>query len=206
MRARYPVSPRAVNKGSRAFRTHESRDAMYKVATFLVDHFWGKPREMADALGVLLLTWNNALYRYGSFDFSALEKTLRKSMALLNGFRKRDIKSYSKNDRTVVEELFNAFLDALKIADGKSKGRRSPVAVSKALHLLAPSFFPLWDDKIAKDYKCNYSTNPSAKYLTFIRIVKNMAEDLDGKIQTHGATVLKIIDEYNYAKFTKQWT
>jgi len=199
------VDPSVVAAGSRAFREHEKRDAMYKVATFLVDHFWGKPQEMADALGVLLLTWNNALYRYGLFDFSALESALRVNMEKLATFRCRDILSFHEGDKEPVERLFGSFLEALKIADGKSQGTRSPVAVAKALHLLAPGFFPLWDDKIAKKYKCRYAINPGKKYVQFIEISKDMAEQVQGKVQTGGATVLKLIDEYNYAKFTKQW-
>src|ERR1051325_5999064 len=45
------------------------------------------------------------------------------------------------------------FLDALRICEGKKKGVGSPVGVAKALHLLAPGFFPLWDEKIAKAYR-----------------------------------------------------
>jgi len=178
---------------------------MYKIATFLVSHFWGKPSEMADALGVLLLTWNNALYRYGIFDFSALETALRQNMNGLKAYRDRDILSFTDADDKPVDALFNSFLDALKIAGGKSKGTRSPVAVAKALHLLAPAFFPLWDDKIATGYHCHYSGNPSAKYLAFVRISKNMAEEIKGLVETGGTTLLKMIDEYNYAKFTKKW-
>jgi hypothetical protein len=178
---------------------------MYKVATFLVKHFWGKPSEMADALGVLLLTWNNALYRYGSFDFGALETVLRENMKDLATYRDRNILSFTDADEEPVRALFNSFLDALKIADGKSKGTRSPVAVAKALHLLAPEFFPLWDNRIARGYHCHYSGNPSAKYLAFIRISKQMAEEIADSVNTGGTAVLKMIDEYNYAKFTKKW-
>jgi hypothetical protein len=204
MTTQYPVDPNVVQAGSRAFRSYEKRDAMYKVATFLVNHFWGKPTEMADALGVLLLTWNNALYRYGLFDFSALETTLRNNMDTLNAFRERDILSFADRDKETIMVLFNAFLDALKIVDGKKKGTRSPVAVAKALHLLAPAFFPLWDDKIAKAYGCYYSTSPGSKYLTFIEKSKIMADGLRGKVKTGGTTLLKVIDEYNYATFTKK--
>jgi len=74
-------SPREFERGYRAFQQHdEKRGAMYKTASFLIDHFWGRPSEMADSLGVLLLTWNQAFYRYGPFDFDALEKCIsRKS-------------------------------------------------------------------------------------------------------------------------------
>ena len=98
-RAEFPVAPKKIQAGSEAFRSFENRDAMYKVATFLVDHYWGKPTEMADALGVLLLTWNNALYRYGIFDFSALEAVLCEKMDTLKAFRDRDIRSFVDQDK-----------------------------------------------------------------------------------------------------------
>lgn len=43
-------------EGCKTFEKHEKRDSMYKVATFLIKHFWGSPRDMSDALGVLLFT------------------------------------------------------------------------------------------------------------------------------------------------------
>ena len=46
--------------GILAFQENGRRDAMYKVAAFLVRYFRGKPSDMADGLGVLLLTWNQA--------------------------------------------------------------------------------------------------------------------------------------------------
>ena len=205
MRMKYSVDPQEVVRGSRAFRSHEKRDAIYRVSTFLVNHSWGKPPEMADALGVLLLVWNNAFYRYGMFDFAELETALRKNMSKLKAYRLRNILSFSDEDDKRVEELFYSFLDALKIADGKKKGMRSPVSVAKALHLLAPEFFPLWDDKIAKAYGCDYRDNPAGKYLLFMEISRKMVQDLRDSADTRGTTFLKMIDEYNYAKFTKRW-
>jgi hypothetical protein len=204
--AEYDVNPQAVDAGSRAFRSHEKRDAIYKVSTFLVEHFWGDPPRMADALGVLLLVWNNAFYRYGLFDYGALEKALQENMAALAEFRARDIATFGEGDGKAIRRLFETFLDALSIADGKFKGRRSPVGVAKALHLLAPNFFPLWDDKIARGYDCYYSDDPAGKYLRFMTISKNMAGHLLGEVRVPSpSTLLKVIDEYNYAKFTKKW-
>lgn len=205
MRTRDIVDPLEVQAGSDAFKKHEKRDAIYKVSTFLVDYFWGDPSQMADALGVLLLVWNNAFYRYGLFDYDTLESVLRTNMVCLNRFRKRGIETLGMEDEEPVNTLFAAFLDGLAIAEGKSKGIRSPVSVAKALHLLAPGFFPLWDNKIAKAYHCHYSHDPSGQYLRFMKICKDMAESLRGKVEIRGSTLLKVIDEYNYAKFTKQW-
>jgi len=63
-------------RGLGKFKEHDPRDAMYNVAKYLLKEFWGKPSDMADGLGVLLLTWNQAFYRYGGFDFKSLEKCI----------------------------------------------------------------------------------------------------------------------------------
>lgn len=100
-----------------------------------------------------------------------------------------------------------SMLEALAIASGTAAGRRSPVAAAKALHLLAPAFFPLWDERIAKAYGCNYSADPVDAYLRFMQITRcvliehatTLAGMQDGKSQ------LKVLGEYNYARFTKNW-
>jgi len=200
------VSPTAFKKGYRAFQKNEPRDAMYKTATFLVQHFWGNPADMADSLGVLLLTWNQAFYRYGSFRFSRLERAINRNMSALEALRGRDIATFAKVDEPEVKRLFAVFLRALRIAHGKKKDTKSPVAVAKALHLLAPSFLPTWDDKIATGYGCYYSPPAATKYVTFMYEMKRLAESLSCSLPPDcGKTFLKLIDEYNYARFTKGW-
>ena len=180
---------------------------MYRTATFLVEHFWGRPAEMADSVGVLLLTWNNAFYRYGLFDFYALEACIETSMERLTAYRGRDILSWDADDDTPVRELFDEFLIALRICEGKKAGVCSPVGVAKALHMLAPRFFPLWDDKIAKAYGCYYAHEASGKYVLFCDRTRLMAEELiqAGFRPQSSKTILKLIDEYNYARYTKGW-
>jgi hypothetical protein len=70
---RHPFSVKAVSLSEletecRAFEQWEPRDSMYRVSTFLVGEWWGNPAKLVDALSVLLLIWNGAFYRYGSFD------------------------------------------------------------------------------------------------------------------------------------------
>ena len=109
-------------RGCAEYERHEGRDSMYKVATFLVKCFWGKPEDMADALGVLLLTWNQALYRYDPPDFDELSKCIADNMNKINHFRQREITTFSASDETSTQELFERFLDALKT---KKSGRKS---------------------------------------------------------------------------------
>lgn len=201
-------TPEEFRRGHRAFQDRERRDAMYKTASFLVSHFWGKPAEIADGLGVLLLTWNQALYRYGSFDFQLLEKTVTANWQMLESFRNRSIFSYTETDDPTIMALFEQFLAALQICEGKKKGTPSPVAVAKTLHLLAPAYFPLWDDKIAKTYGCRYAGQPAVQYVAFLRKMKRLAEHLGLQGTPSGdstKTALKLLDEYNYARYTKRW-
>ncbi len=162
---------------------------------------------MADSLGVLLLTWNHSFYRFGVFDFDKLEDCISKNLLLLDKYRNSSILNYTSADDKAVEHLFQQFLDALRIHNGKKKGVKSPVAVAKALHLLAPDFFPLWDYKIARAYGCAYSSNPAEKYLIFFRKSKEMVENLPSSVDAKamGKTLLKLIDEYNCAKYTRGW-
>lgn len=170
-----PITYQELLQGSKVFVSNEERDAVYKVATYIVNKFWGNPRDTTDGLGVFLLSWNQALYRYGSFDFNALEKCLIANSTTLQQFRQRDIFSYSENDKNAVTGLFNELLEALKTPNGS----HSPVAVAKALHLLAPNFFPLWDNKIAKGYGSfwDWSDVSSQNYLDFMGKTLHVAEE-----------------------------
>jgi hypothetical protein len=196
-------------RGIETFERHEKRDAMYKVATFLVLQFWGKPSEMADGLGVLLLTWNQAFYRYGGFDFDKLEKCIEENLERLESFRERNITTLSENDEQDIERIFNEFMESLQIASGRRQGDKSPVAVAKALHLLAPNFFPLWDYQIARAYGCNYNNNPAERYIQFMKVMKEFYEQIRNynipPKYSKDKTLLKLIDEYNYSKYTKKW-
>ncbi len=194
-------------KGCKEFKKYEKRDAMYKVATFLLSHFWRKSdiADIANGLGVLLLTWNQAFYRYGVFDFDRLEKCIEENFERIDSFRKRDISSLNDSDERNIKNLFNKFLDALQINSGKSKGKKSPVSVAKALHILAPNFFPLWDDRIAKAYNCYYSKDAAGKYVSFCKIIQTVTEKVKNCIPNSKKPILKQIDEYNYSRYTKGW-
>jgi len=315
------ITPDGFIKGIEEFRRNEPRDAMYRIAMYLLKKFWTKSSsitpesaaDIADALGVLLLTWNQAFYRYGIFDFEKLEECIEKNYEIINNFRNRQLQNkdedFLKKQEKIIKGLFNAFLDALqsdiirfsekegklskksrdellnllyawdlhielgeKVRDiyeklrkrkrdslrdslylGKNSKReeymgirissleksmvekipdklirKSSVAVAKALHLLAPHFFPLWDNKIAKAYVGEYSEKSAEKYIEFIgltlKFIRKLEEfcktnkDFNEFLEEHEAktlddiniksqkfSILKLIDEYNYARFTQCW-
>jgi hypothetical protein len=200
------ISPDQLKKGRQAYASHEGRDSIYRVATFLIqDQWWGQHLKMADGITVLLLTWNAPFYRFGKFDHGPLEHCLAQNWTLIEGFRTRDINSFGTSDHKSIRILFADFLYALKISEGKNRGRRSPVAVAKTLHLLAPGFFPLWDEWIACEYNCSYEKDAAEAYIRFCGCVRNVALDLAHRISIPQQELLKAIDEFNYARYSKGW-
>jgi len=132
---------------------------------------------------------------------------------------------FTTNGKNTQEEVANIQIDSSVLPRAKVENllkldlwnkhiKKSPVSVSKALHLLAPRVFPLWDGKIAKQYCCNYSVKDLYKkakqYISFCEKIREVAEQVKeyecvkDKI-SEDKTLVKLIDEYNYARFTKHW-
>lgn len=82
-----------------------------------------------------------------------------------------------------------------------------PVGAAKALHLLAPRFFPLWDTKIAKEYLgggMKKAGKNADRYLRFMELVQGQCERLPDA-RTLGRYQLRALDEFNYCRYTKNW-
>ena len=188
---------------------------MYRISTRLIDQYWEDDYEVSNALGVLLLTWNSAFYRFGYFKYDEIEGSIRKHRVTLNLLRERELTTMESKDQELLRPVFYDFLASLrsigkKRAKNEGKLTYSPVSVGKALHLLCPSFFPLWDDEISKGYGCTWKKSNESfdSYLRFMRI--SYCQMLD--LQKSGAPPeaianvkpLKLLDEFNYLMFTKE--
>lgn len=198
------LEPDEFRRGIEAFARNEPRGHIYFEALRQISESWGHPSGMAEGIGVLLHSWHLTFYRFGDFSRPLLEECIERNLRILSQFRGRDIVALSGGDEAQIKHLFNEFLDALK-----GGSRRSPVAVAKALHLLAPSFFPLWDTDIALAYDSwwAFSEFGDFEYLAFCRKIKGIAEKVRHyecvANPTPDRSLLKMIDEYNYSKFTK---
>ena len=174
----------------------KNRDAFYYQARGQVDRAMDArswPR-VAEALGVVLKTWNRTFYRFsGGFDEkhqADIGHLIERHASTILSFRQRSIETFSKTDEPTVTDLFQ---DSEKVV--------GPIGAAKCLHLLAPSFFPLWDRTIAKDYhlRLRKSGTNGARYCRFIAITKEQYEALGGE-QVILLDPLKALDEYNYEK------
>ncbi len=206
---RLAITPDALRRGCEEYRRREPRDSMYNVAQFLLGEgvWWGNPARMADALAVLLLSWNGAYYRYGSLDAASVEACLRENWNVIQAFHERDIESLDDGDRETVLDLFGSMLGATRRHSEGGNDPASPVSVAKALHLLAPQCLPIWDDRIAAKYGCRYGQgrDPAKAYWDFCRKTRELARPLRGRAPDSSKSLLKQIDEYNYACYSKHW-
>lgn len=190
-----------IEAARQAFQANEPRDLFYRAATELVSLVLeGRTSlSVAEALAVLLQTWNKMFYRYRRrFDgqhFNDIERLISDHYSLLITFRERSIEDFDQEDNSKVRHIFDAFEEVL-----------GPVGAAKCLHLLAPRFFPLWDRAIAKAYDLPLGEigRNADRYCRFMEIVKEQIQALGGG-QAMGRNPLKAIDEFNYCKYTKGW-
>lgn len=179
-----------------AFIAGEPRYLFYRVATELIDLSRRKMTSLsvAEALAVLLQTWNKNFYRFrGGFneeDLTKIKALLNDHSAIIEKYRQRAIASLVSSEEEDVRMLFSRFENVV-----------GPVGAAKTLHLLAPSFFPLWDRAIAKAYRMNLNGDPSAEYIRFMRLSKKQCESL-AEQGARWPDPLKAIDEYNYCTYT----
>jgi hypothetical protein len=144
--------------------------------------------ELATAVAEWLQDLNRQYYRFRPEEAATLverlKPILREELSTFLKFRERSIATLTNPDKTEVLRLF----DLLRAECG-------PVGAGKALHVLAPNFFPLWDNPIAESYGVATETG----YFQFINIVKQQVVNVTEEIAP-GVTALKALDEYNYLR------
>lgn len=189
-------SVKDIRNARQAFIAGEPRYLFYRVATELINLSRNKETtvSVAEALAVLLQTWNMSFYRFrGRFNDEDLKKLgalLAENAATIDVYRERSIASLVPTDEQKIKTLFTCFEDLL-----------GPVGAAKCLHLLAPAFFPLWDRAIAKAYHLKLDGGAANEYLKFMFIANEQSRNLIEQ----GAPwpdLLKALDEYNYCRFT----
>jgi len=220
-------------KACQFYSQKEERDYVYPAAITKIKNNFGNATIMADAVSDLLKVWHLSFYRFGMFSPILIEQCIRQKLDLIQKYALLNIRQLTFSDSEIAEIkiLFSGFLDATAGTNAKFT-RKSPTAVSKALNLLSSRCFPLWDEAISQAYDCwwVYSDFGFNEYIKFMALSKtqcidivtefaktNSISDIDiaekkliGECVSLSGTnydrsLLKTIDEYNYAKYTKQW-
>ena len=176
------------------FDTIEPRSLYYRAGIELVDlAIKGNTKlKLAEAIAVLLQTWNVSYYRFRPFTeehFSDIHKLLETRQHLIKDLRQRNIESFCDEDANMVKGIFEEFEKVL-----------DKTGAVKCLHLLAPCFYPLWDTEIAKAYELGKGSE-AERYCSFMEKTRDQVKSLGGK-QALDRNLLKALDEYNYCKYT----
>ena len=178
------------------FEAVEPRDLFYRLSMQLMkDAMAGVgPFSRAEALAVLLQTWNRSYYQrlrrpFDAAHFAAIEGLLAGNGPFLAAVDGRTIESLNAADESSVRGLFAQFEAVL-----------GPTGASKALHLLACRFFPLWDGAIAARAYGLYARD-DRDYWRLVSAAAAQVRDLGGE-EVVGRNPLKAIDEYNYCRYT----
>jgi hypothetical protein len=193
-------SAEMLNRATEAYGAGEQRDLFYRAASDLVElSLQGLASvTVGEALAVLLQTWNRPYYQFRparSEHFAMVDQLWERHQRWLTGMRGRPITSLGTDDEPIIQSVFGDFERVL-----------GPVGAAKALHLLAPRFFALWDRAIALAYGLSLGpvgTNGN-RYLKLLRISQAQVAHVEAKSEL-GRNALKAIDEYNYCRFTKGW-
>jgi len=145
---------------------------------------------VAEALAVWLTNINQQYYRFRPEKARSLraelEPLLTAELHSLSGFRERSLATLDKADEPAVLLLFGAF-----------RAKLGPVGAAKALHALAPTFFPMWDNDIAR----GYGVSTEGGYFQFMLLAKQRLMGLPEDLIL-GLSLVKAFDEYNYYKFS----
>lgn len=189
--------------GLTAYEKKERRGPVYFEALGKLRGAWRRAEPMADAISLLLKSWHREFYRFGRLDRKILAACIEKTMHELEQLRSRDIQTLCAADEPTVKTLFRAFMVAT-CRQNRSGSQESTVATAKALHLLSPGFLPLWDNPIAQQYGCMLMW--SEDYISFCWQMKELATAVKPFLDpADNRSVLKRIDEFNYAAYTKHW-
>jgi len=178
------------------FEAVEPHNLFYRLSLHLMDQADGLRGQFsrAEALAVLLQTWNRSYYQrlripFDAAHFAAIERLLLDHEQAMAAFAGRSIDSLTSGDEAAVRAVYHGFEAVL-----------GQTGASKALHLLAPRFFPLWDGAIAATAYGLYARD-DRDYWRLLCATAQQVEAVGGE-GALGRNPIKAIDEYNYCRYT----
>ncbi|MEM3986371.1 MAG: hypothetical protein QXR39_06350 [Candidatus Methanomethylicia archaeon] len=175
------------------------------------------------AVTMLLASWNIEYYKehYGEEDaVSIFVRHVNDLLPVLERFKDTILRFKSlKLDEIEEYELENLKPKILELYDDISE-IVGYTGASKVLHMLAPSFFVMWDSAIRSHPSYNLSTS-AEDYFKFLKMMRNEAiEAVNSYLKDYGLSnysearkelekvlerpLLKVLDEYNWLTITRK--
>jgi hypothetical protein len=177
-----------LQRARRIYDRHEPRAYAYRAARCLLEHDAGTEDE---AVRLLLRIWNQRV----GFDRQRLNAVPRATARARARLAERSLESLADRDLRSIERIFAQFAGVL-----------GPVGAAKALGLLHPSAFMMWDTGIAGAYcGSTWRRDAAASYGRFMMISAEQVRGCRGGREEFGDELLKRLDERNYAALSQHW-
>lgn len=191
----YAVTLDDLARARAAYEAGEPRDLFYRVALALMaDAEAGRGEfSVVEGLAVLLQSWNLGYYRRARHPFDQahydnIAGLLDANRADLERLRERPIETMTDADRGAIEHIFDRFVGVL-----------GPVGSAKSLHLLAPRWFPIFDNYILDAFRV-WGRDGRA-YWRFMTAIRAQVTMIGGEAAA-GPNVVKALDELSFCRFT----
>lgn len=187
-------NPDELIKGCKKFYEIEPRDLAYVIARKTIVENSDSEWHLLGGVKILLLIWNAVYYQRLNEE---IKKDVENEILIALRNTKNDFSSLSKekletinlNNRSVFEKIKKIFIS---FARHKSIGI---TGASKAIHLINPQLFMMWDNEIRKNYhryhrsltnsesyerhSCSNKPDDAAKcYIEFMRTMQDIAKDI----------------------------
>ncbi|MFX0113795.1 MAG: hypothetical protein ACFFB3_04550 [Candidatus Hodarchaeota archaeon] len=201
-------------RGVNAFRTGgENKLAVFPGSLYLDEssdaHYLDVIDAIRDAAGnapaivQIAMPFLKRWVRRVGFDEAQLLKAIRHFSPQIGQWKLQEIPLWQS--RVEIIKLFGEFSSVVKFT-----------GASKALHILSPEFFMMWDERIRHGYGCY--KNGEGYFNFLLRSQMEIHEITETYSKDHGSgrisqkiyqgrvrSEVKLLDEYNFARFTKEW-
>ena len=190
---------------TKAFQ-REPRSFCYDIATNFIRKAkntsgkdWYVDINTASGVLLLLFTWNFAAQETKKLNFQNIESLIREAKDDLIFLEKYTIKTADNNAWCVIKHVFDLFRNLL-----------GQTGASKALSLLNPELFVMWDTAIRKRLKRELipgirNGERGEYYVKFLKGMQKIIEDYHiAEKLPKNSVVAKKVDEYNYMTIVKK--
>lgn len=180
----------------------EPRAFCYEIATQLISQAkkntgesWYEDKDIIKGVLLLLYTWNFAAQKTKKLNFQNVGELIRNTKDDLKFLEKYSIRTSDNPAWDVIKSVFDQFSDLL-----------GQTGASKALSLLNPELFVMWDTAIRKRLNTELirgimNGESGEYYVIFLKGIQNIIEEY-GIAETlpQNSVVAKKIDEYHYVR------
>jgi len=94
-----------LEKAHEEFKNLEPRAPVYEISTKYIREYWNDAYEISNAIGILLLIWNSAFYRFGRLNYCLIQCAINLHREKLEELRKRDISELREDMKDEVSQI-----------------------------------------------------------------------------------------------------